>query len=57
MHGEEISMVVYIVMLKTYPTHTIAKIFDSRDKAKEYIAEQKSYYSGIEWDIEAWRVF
>lgn len=51
---EEFSTTIYIVMLNE---NIIAKIFDSRDKAEDYIREQKLLYPEIKWKIDAWRVF
>lgn len=48
--------VVYIVMTKTWNNKTIAKIFDLREKAEDYIKKQKIFYPNSNWWIDTWRV-
>lgn len=50
---------VYIVVLKSWDKDFIGKIFNTKEKAEQYIKEQQKFFPEDEnaWDIECWRVF
>ena len=49
--------IIYIAAFEIGEEKHIAKIFNLREKAEDYIKQQRNFFPDSDWYIDTWRVF